>query len=125
MNGIFLKDADLLPFADYLEEHQARRPPDHLVVEWFAGERDQSKTYKTNRPHLGFRWNIFSHLGTKSTLGSRTKRMPGCFEMLTTPVVFPVEAFLKTKCPRQDFTPCEAMKGHPMLDWGSARGVYQ
>ena len=74
---------------------------------------------------MHIRWNIFSHLGTKSTLGSRTKRMPGCFEMLTTPVVFPVEAFLKTKCPRQDFTPCEAMKGHPMLDWGSARGVYQ
>ena len=125
MNGIFLKDADLLPFADYLEEHQARRPPDHLVVEWFAGERDQSKDYKGTRPHLGFRWNIFAHLGTKSTLGSRTKRMPGCFEMLTVPVVFPVEAFLKNKCPRQDFTPCEAMKGHPMLDWGSARGVYQ
>ena len=125
MNGIFLKDADLLPFADYLEEHQARRPPDHLVVEWFAGERDQSKDYKGTRPHLGFRWNIFAHLGTKSTLGSRTKRMPGCFEMLTVPVVFPVEAFLKNKCPRQDFTPCEAMKGHPMLDWASARGVYQ
>ena len=125
MNGIFLKDEDLIPFADYLVEHQARRPPDHLVVEWFAGELDQSEAYKNNRPHLCFRWNIFQHLGTKSTLGSRTKRMPGCFEMLTTPVVFPVEAFLKTKCPRQDFTPCEAMKGHPMLDWGSARGVYQ
>lgn len=114
MNGIFLKYDDLVPFADYLIEHQSRRPPDHLVVEWFAGEKEQSQAYKGTRPHLGFRWNIFRHLGTKSTLGSNTKRMPGCFEVLTVPVVFPVEAYLKATCPRQDFTPCEALKGEPM-----------
>ena len=74
MNGIFLHGKDVQPFSEYLERHQARRPPDHLVVEWFAGETPESKRYKHHggkglvRANIGFKYNLFDHIGTSSTL---------------------------------------------------------
>ena len=48
--------------------------------------------------------------------------MPACYELLTTPVVFPVEAYNPRQCPTQDFTPCGNLRT-PILDWGAARGA--
>ncbi|KAH8053508.1 hypothetical protein JL722_9346 [Aureococcus anophagefferens] len=71
---------------------RARRPPDHLVVEWFAGETEESRGYRGDRQHLGFRWNFFDHIGARSTLRAQTSgKMPACYEELLAPVVFPVE----------------------------------
>jgi hypothetical protein len=36
MNGIFMRYRDLKIFSEYLLRHQLRRPPDHLVVEWYC-----------------------------------------------------------------------------------------
>ncbi|CAM9804267.1 unnamed protein product, partial [Discosporangium mesarthrocarpum] len=94
MNGVVLQDRDLGAFASYLEKHQARRPPDHLVVEWFAGETAESAEYKGDRKQVSFRYNIFDHMGTVSTLrGAGSPTYPRCFEPLTDRVLFPVSFF--------------------------------
>lgn len=107
MNGIIMHSKDLETFGNYLIKHQARRPPDHLVVEWYAGETPESKEYKKNRANIGFRYNIFHHLGTTSTL--RQQHSPSyltCYEELLEPTVFEVEAFNKNQCPNDDIWPC-------------------
>ena len=121
MNGIFIHDADIAHFSAYMLAHQARRPPDHLVVEWFAGETEESRTYRGDRQHLGFRWNFFDHIGARSTLRAQTSgKMPACYEELLAPVVFPVEAYHPKRCPNHDFTPCGNLRT-PALDLGAMR----
>lgn len=109
MNGILMHDEDLHTFANYMDQHQHRRPPDHLVVEWYAGETAQSKAYKRNRHHVGFRYNLFHHIGKVSTPRSAlSPPYPLCEEELTVSVVFPVESWSPTECPDDDITPCKA-----------------
>jgi hypothetical protein len=107
MNGIFLQMKDLRPFGDYLLQHQMRRPPDHLVVEWYAGESKESKLYKGTRANIGFRYNLFDHIGAVSTLRSGiSAAYPGCYDQLLEPTVFKVEAFSVHECPHDDVWPC-------------------
>jgi hypothetical protein len=108
MNGIVMHNKDLEEFSDYMIQNQKRRPPDHLVVEWYAGETPRSKAYKQNRANIGFRYNIFNHLGVVSTL--RSTNSPGyltCYQELLEPTVFQVEAFSKMQCPGDDIWPCD------------------
>ena len=107
MNGIIIRDEDMRSFGDYLVEHQVRRPPDHLVVEWFAGETEQSNKLKAGRAHLSFRYNILNHLGKISTLrDAHSKAFPICYEDLGEPTLFEVEAFDFLKCEDDDISPC-------------------
>jgi len=116
MNGIFVRDADLLHLADYLWQHQARRPPDHLVVEWYAGETNESARYRGRRQHYGFRYNIFHHVGSTSTLRyqRRAPETPTCYQPLIPPVVFQVEAHNPHWCRGDDLTPCLRTRDPPM-----------
>jgi hypothetical protein len=120
MNGVFLHDSDVLTFADYLYKHQARRPPDHLVVEWYAGESVESKKYKGNRTNIGFRYNLFNHIGVVSTLRSQKQgSFPRCYDELLEPTVFKVEAFSRRECPKDDIWPCKIKNADKFrIDWG-------
>jgi len=112
MNGIFLHMRDVPVFAGYLMKHQQRRPPDHLVVEWFAGETPEAKAHKGARANVGFRHNMFDHIGTLSSLRREAQTsFPRCYELLAEPTVFQVEAFNPLQCPRDDIWPCRNVMG--------------
>eukprot|EP00632_Arachnochrysis_sp_CCMP2950_P013874 CAMPEP_0185693026 /NCGR_PEP_ID=MMETSP1164-20130828/2948_1 /TAXON_ID=1104430 /ORGANISM="Chrysoreinhardia sp, Strain CCMP2950" /LENGTH=277 /DNA_ID=CAMNT_0028359789 /DNA_START=268 /DNA_END=1101 /DNA_ORIENTATION=- len=89
MNGIIIHDKDLSDLAGYLLRHQARRPPDHLVVEWYAGETEESHQYRGQRQHMGYRYNIFYHIGKISSLRDEVSvsQLPLCYDELVVPVV--------------------------------------
>ena len=42
-NGVIVPTADLPSLTDHLAAHFARRPPDHLLFEWFSGERADTR----------------------------------------------------------------------------------
>ena len=119
MNGIFMHQKDLNVFADYLLKHQLRRPPDHLVVEWYAGENPESAKYKGQRANIGFKYNLFNHIGVVSTLRpQKSSTFPVCYDVLTEPTVFQVEAYNPRQCPKDDIWPCNVP--HPdkfKIDW--------
>eukprot|EP01059_Diplonema_ambulator_P007603 TRINITY_DN17084_c0_g1_i1.p1 TRINITY_DN17084_c0_g1~~TRINITY_DN17084_c0_g1_i1.p1 ORF type:complete len:399 (+),score=137.80 TRINITY_DN17084_c0_g1_i1:381-1577(+) len=105
---------DVKQFAKYLKRHYARRPPDHLVVEWYAGEIEESKAYFNDRKVMAFRHNIAHHIGEHSSI-RETKHwsFPGCFAELIAPQVFPVEAWSPIDCPEDDLWPCTSPHATP------------
>lgn len=91
--GALLHMADVPAFAQYLETHAARRPPDHLLVEWFAGETPESAAYIGTRVHYTSKYNLFEHAGTVSTLrGGKMPKFAVCYDYLEEPVLFEVRA---------------------------------
>lgn len=135
MNGIFLHDKDVLPLADYMLKHQQRRPPDHLAVEWFLGEHPDAASYRGNRRHMSYRYNLFYHSGTVSSLSHNfvQARFPTCYAELMPPVIFDTEAFDSRNCSVDDLSPCPADKGAAagslaqwpvMLPWNGNLGIF-
>ncbi len=107
LNGGILRGEDVPVFAGYLDRHLARRPPDHLWVEWFAGERQESAEHKRSRPHVAFRYNVLEHFGATSSLrGKPAPLYAMCYEELSDRVVFEVEAFKAHLCGHDVVWPC-------------------
>lgn len=107
LNGAVLRGHDVPVLARYYKSHVARRPPDHLMVEWFAGERPESAVMKGGRPHLAFRYNILEHFGFSSSLRPETSPVYAyCYDLMDGRVVFDVEAFKLEECLHDDIWPC-------------------
>ncbi|GBG31363.1 Alpha-1,3-mannosyl-glycoprotein 4-beta-N-acetylglucosaminyltransferase B [Hondaea fermentalgiana] len=113
LNGVVLQGDDLPALTAYLEKHQARREPDHLTSEWYLGETPEAQAYRKSRTHAAFRYNLFEHIGTVSTLrrGSHKQKFPVCWAPLTAPTIFAREAFNKVECPNADVWPCAPPPG--------------
>ena len=79
--------------AQYIEKHRHRRPPDHLLVEFFAEETAEARATKKGRRHIAFKFNLLEHIGLASTLRPKRNDTPnlGCWEDLKPPIIFPVE----------------------------------
>eukprot|EP00474_Spongospora_subterranea_P011424 CRZ11882.1 hypothetical protein [Spongospora subterranea] len=107
MNGIILKKQDMIPFAKYLVDHQTRRPPDHLIIEWFAGETRESAAYRQGRPHLTFRYNLMQHRGAASTLRDHPAQIvDDCYDVNDIGRMFDVMSFKAIDCGHDDIWPC-------------------
>ena len=63
---------------------------------------------REGRAHMAFRYNIFDHLGKRSSLRStNSPAYPICYEPLVEPVLFEVEAFKPKVCANEDIWPCD------------------
>ena len=132
LNGIVMHNRapynDVSRFREYLLRHYPRRPPDHLIVEYFAQESHEAREYfggtGQSRVVAAFRHNLFEHLGgSVSTLREEEAwSFPGCFSDLIAPQVFVVEAWNPVDCPHDDIWPCNVPHATPtVITWNTSR----
>jgi hypothetical protein len=50
-NGVVIPTPDLPSLAAHLRDGFKRRPPDHLLFEWFSGERPETKARALGRSY--------------------------------------------------------------------------
>ena len=75
--------ADLPSLTSHLTKHFDRRPPDHLLFEWFSGERQDTAQRAAGRSYRISRYNTFHHIGHLSTLSQPKGRFnPACYSLL-------------------------------------------
>jgi len=109
LNGAVLHTRDVPALAAYLAARLAARPPDHLLVEWFAGEQPAAAAYVGSRAHFTFRYNLLDHFGRQSSLRAAPQGTFGaCYDPLDEGNLFPVEAWNKVECEHDDMQPCRA-----------------
>lgn len=107
LNGAIIRMPDVPVLGAYYSQHVARRPPDHLTVEWFAGEKPQSAGHKRGRPHVAFRYNLLEHFGQSSSLREASSGGYAlCYADMDERVVFEVEMFRAGQCGHDVLTPC-------------------
>ena len=107
LNGAIIRGGDVSKLSQYYQKRYTMRPPDHLLVEWFAGETVESAIIKKQRPHMSYRFNLLEHFGYTSSLRSASSSyFPYCYQLMNEQVVFDVEAFKMTECSHDVLWPC-------------------
>lgn len=107
LNGAIIRGVDVPKLSSYYMKRYTHRPPDHLLVEWFAGETVESAVIKAQRPHLSFKYNLLEHFGHTSSLRVATSSyFPYCYQLMDGKVVFEVEAFKEAECSHDIIWPC-------------------
>jgi len=120
-NGVIVRQDDLSSLATHLAAHFKRRPPDHLLFEWFAGERPETKEHAAGRSYRIFRYNVFHHIGHISTLSQPANRFnPGCYALLYD-WLLPAEVFNEKDCPDDDIWPCREAPQHKLAFFATTR----
>jgi len=122
MNGLLFQARDLQEFGSYLLSRHTKRPPDHIVVEWFASETPRAKSYLQGRTNAAYRHQLFEHLGSVSSIGKGHRDTPKCYELLADLMV-PVEMYQLTQCPSDDVSPCRGHKSGAKLVLGKLCGL--
>jgi hypothetical protein len=107
LNGAIIRGVDVPKLSSYYMKRYTHRPPDHLLVEWFAGETVESAVIKAQRPHLSFKYNLLEHFVHTSSLRVATSSyFPYCYQLMDGKVVFEVEAFKEAECNHDIIWPC-------------------
>jgi hypothetical protein len=111
-NGVVVRGEELRELAAHLAAHSARRPPDHLVYEWFSNEWASKQPpadgdeAASARSYRVYRHNLWYHIGQVSTLSQPANRFtPRCYELLYD-WLLPAETFKRDQCPHADVWPC-------------------
>ena len=103
-NGLVLRTESVPSLIRYLTKHAARRPPDHLAVEYFAKETSEARAMLgAEAVFLVLRENLMEHIGKASSLRPRRDLSPylACGAVLGPPVLFHVEAYDDMACKNQ------------------------
>lgn len=119
MNGLLFQARDLKVFGPYLLSRLATRPPDHIVVEWFASETAAARKYLKGRKNAAYRYQLWEHLGSVSSIGANHNAQvtPKCYELLADLMV-PVEMYQVQQCPNDDVCPCQGHEAGRLMVLG-------
>ena len=79
-------------------------------MEWFASETTKAKQHFNGRKNAAYRYQLWEHLGSVSSVGNAARHTPQCYETLGDLMV-PVETFQIAQCPKDDLSPCNKEHG--------------
>lgn len=105
-NGIIFPTHLLSSLIEYMTAKLVTKPPDHLITQWMCGATLARDKCTAVRQNFVFRWNLFKHIGTQSSLRETGwLEPPGCWYPYSD-LMWQVDGFQESECPNDDIWPC-------------------